>query len=278
MMATCVVQPVDIVKVRIQVRGEQGATNFSPFDVAREIRAEGGARSFYKGLDSALVRQMTYTTTRFGIFLNVTQYMQSNLPEGQKTISFKQKCMASLLAGACGAFVGNPADLALIRMQTDKTLPKDQRRNYKNVGDAFKRIVNEEGASALFKGVGPTMVRAMALNLGMLGPFEQLKEVFGGVFGPSKATVLSASACAGFLAAFLSLPFDNIKTKVQRMKKGPDGKYPYKGMIDCAKRTVLKEGPIGFYTGFPTYFARIAPHSMLVLLIGDVLKSVLYAK
>jgi len=276
MAATCVIQPIDIVKVRLQVRGEAGAKNLSPFDVAREIRADGGIKSFYKGLDSALVRQMTYTTARFGIYLNVTQYMQNNLPEGQKTISFKQRCIASVMAGGLGAIVGNPADLALIRMQTDKTLPKEEMRNYKNVGDAFSRIVREEGFFSLFKGVGPTMVRAMALNLGMLGPYDQAKDFFARFFGESKVTLLSASACAGFLAAFLSLPFDNVKTKVQRMKKLPDGTYPYKGMIDCAKKTVLKEGPLGFYTGFPTYYFRIAPHAMLTLLIADGLKAILY--
>lgn len=275
MLATCVVQPIDIVKVRIQVRGEAGNKNVSPFDVAREIRAEGGMRTFYKGLDSALVRQMTYTTTRFGVYLNVSQYMQKKVPEGQ-TISFGQKCLASLFAGAAGAFVGNPADLALVRMQADNTLPPDQRRHYKNVGDAFVRIVREEGITELWKGVGPTMVRAMALNLGMLGPYDQAKEVFGKVLGPTKATNLAASACAGFLAAFLSLPFDNMKTKLQRMKKLPDGTWPYRGMMDCALKTIAKEGPLGFYTGFPTYYVRIAPHSMLVLLIGDVLKSILY--
>lgn len=43
----------------------------------------------------------------------------------------------------------------------------------------------------------------------------------------------SASAIAGFSAAFCSLPFDNLKTKLQKMKAGPDGKYPYKGFFDC---------------------------------------------
>jgi solute carrier family 25 oxoglutarate transporter 11 len=276
MLATCIVQPIDIVKVRLQIRGEAGNANLSPFDVVRELKAEAGVKGFYRGLDSALVRQMTYTTTRFGVYLNVSQYMQNNLPEGQTNISFKQKCMASLLAGATGAFVGNPADLALIRMQADSTLPADERRHYKNVGDAFVRIVREDGLLELWKGVGPTMVRAMALNLGMLGPYDQVKEILGNAFGVSKATTLGASACAGFLAAFMSLPFDNIKTKLQRMKKGKDGTYAYRGMIDCAMKTIAKEGPLGFYTGFPTYYVRIAPHSMLVLLIGDMLKTMLY--
>lgn len=276
MCSTCIIQPVDIVKVRLQVRGEAANKNLSPFDVARELRAQAGIKGFYKGLDSALVRQATYTTTRFGVYLNVSQYMERNLPEGKKNISFGQKCIASLMAGAIGAFVGNPADLALIRLQTDSTLPEDQRRHYRNVGDAFTRIAREEGPTALWKGVGPTMVRAMALNLGMLGPYDQVKEMLTKVFGPSNATNLGASACAGFLAAAMSLPFDNVKTKLQRMRLNADGTAPYKGMIDCALQTIKKEGPLGFYTGFPTYYVRIAPHAMLTLLISDILKGVLY--
>mmetsp|Transcript_18812 Transcript_18812/g.21013 ORF Transcript_18812/g.21013 Transcript_18812/m.21013 type:complete len:123 (-) Transcript_18812:35-403(-) len=120
------------------------------------------------------------------------------------------------------------------------------------------------------------MVRAMALNLGMLGPYDQVKEMLTKVMGPTKATNIGASFVAGFLAASMSLPFDNIKTKLQRMRALPDGTYPYKGMIDCAYKTVAKEGASGFYTGFPTYFARIAPHSMLALLFSDVFKTMLY--
>jgi solute carrier family 25 oxoglutarate transporter 11 len=202
--------------------------------------------------------------------------MQRNLPEGQKTISFGQKCVASLMAGAIGAFVGNPADLALIRLQTDSTLPAAQRRNYKHVGDAFTRIVRDEGPLALWKGVGPTMVRAMALNLGMLGPYDQAKEVLTKYLGPSRATNLGASACAGMLAVVLSLPFDNMKTKLQRMTLSADGTAPYKGMIDCAMKTIQKEGPMGFYTGFATYYFRIAPHAMMTLLFSDLLKEALY--
>jgi hypothetical protein len=45
-----------------------------------------------------------------------------------------------LIAGFIGSLVGNPADLALIRIQADARLPLAERRNYKNVVDAFKRI------------------------------------------------------------------------------------------------------------------------------------------
>ena len=50
-----------------------------------------------------------------------------------------QKAAAGLTAGGLGALVGSPADLSLIRMQADATVPIEQRRNYKGVGDAMVR-------------------------------------------------------------------------------------------------------------------------------------------
>ena len=38
---------------------------------------------------------------------------------------------------------------------------------------------------------------------------------------------------AGFFAAACSLPFDFVKTRIQRMKPDAQGKVPYAGFIDC---------------------------------------------
>lgn len=81
-----------------------------------------------------------------------------------------------MIAGFVGSLVGNPADLALIRMQADARLPLAERRNYKNVVDAFKRISKEEGFFALWRGATPTVIRAMALNLAMLASYDEVKE------------------------------------------------------------------------------------------------------
>jgi len=78
-----------------------------------------------------------------------------------------EKILASLFAGFAGALIGNPADLTLVRFQADGSLPPDQRRNYKNVFEAMGRIIKEEGVLALWRGSGPTVVRAMAMNLGI---------------------------------------------------------------------------------------------------------------
>lgn len=93
-----------------------------------------------------------------------------------KPLPLYQKALCGLTAGAIGASVGSPADLALIRMQADATLPAAQRRNYTNAFHALYRIVADEGVLALWKGAGPTVVRAMALNMGMLASYDQSVE------------------------------------------------------------------------------------------------------
>jgi hypothetical protein len=43
------------------------------------------------------------------------------------------------------------------------------------VGDAFVRIVKDDGIAGLFRGATPTIVRAMALNMGMLASNDQVR-------------------------------------------------------------------------------------------------------
>lgn len=44
--------------------------------------ANEGPAAFYKGLDAALMRQLFYTTARFGIFLNLSDYVKRNRNNG----------------------------------------------------------------------------------------------------------------------------------------------------------------------------------------------------
>jgi len=172
-----------------------------------------------------------------------------------------------------GAFVGNPADLSLVRMQSDNNLPKEERRNYKNVFDALSRTVKEEGILTLWRGSLPTVVRAMAMNFSLLVPFEETKKLLAPYVENQRWRAVIASLVSGGCATILSLPFDNIKTKLQKMKKGPDGNFPYKGVIDCASKTIKKEGWTKLWVGVNTYYVRVAPHAIISLLTNEFLRN-----
>ncbi|XP_026452895.1 mitochondrial dicarboxylate/tricarboxylate transporter DTC-like [Papaver somniferum] len=267
MLATCVIQPIDMIKVRIQLGQGSG------IHVARSMLREEGLGAFYKGLSAGLLRQATYTTARLGSFKILTnKAIEAN--DG-KPLPLYQKALCGLTAGAIGASVGSPADLALIRMQADYTLPQTQRRNYKNAFHALTRIVTDEGVLALWKGAGPTVVRAMALNMGMLASYDQSVELFRDTIGLSEAsTVVGASAVSGFFAAACSLPFDYVKTQIQKMQPDAHGNYPYSGSLDCVVKTLKAGGPFKLYTGFPVYCIRIAPHVMMTWIFLNQIQKV----
>lgn len=269
MGATCIIQPIDMVKVRIQL----GATG-GPLAVAKQIAAKDGVGALYKGLSAGLLRQATYTTARMGLFNNFSAFLK-DYNKGQP-IPLYQKALAGLAAGGMGAFVGTPADLTLIRMQADNTLPVEQRRNYKGVGDAFVRIVREDGISGLFRGATPTIYRAMALNMGMLASNDQAKEMIEGMGFErgSAAPVIGGAFIAGFFASACSLPFDYVKTQMQKMKPNPDGTMPFSSSADCALKTLKEGGPLKFYSGFSTYIIRIAPHVVFTLVFNELLPKI----
>merc|ERR1712032_1491405 len=157
--------------------------------------------------------------------------------------------------------------------QSDSLLPEAERRGYRGVGHALTSIATQEGPLALFKGAVPTATRAMALNFGMLAFNAQAKDMLQQAGTPEAVQVFGASAIAGFFASFFSLPFDYVKTQVQKMKPDPvTGELPFKGPVDCAMQQVKTGGITRLWTGFPTYYVRIAPHAMITLIAQDNVK------
>ncbi|KAL3491329.1 mitochondrial carrier domain-containing protein [Aspergillus germanicus] len=275
MTATVVIQPIDMIKVRLQLAGEGVRTGPRPsaFGIARDIVASGKVLDLYTGLSAGLLRQAVYTTARLGFFDTFMKSLGARAETSNRKITFAERAGAGLTAGGIAAMIGNPADLALVRMQSDGLKPPEARANYRSVIDALFRISRVEGVTALWAGALPTVVRAMSLNLGQLAFFAESKaQLKTRTTLSAQNQTFAASAIAGFFASFLSLPFDFVKTRLQKQQRDPTtGKLPYKGMLDCARKVVQEEGWLRFYRGFGTYYVRIAPHAMVTLIVADYL-------
>jgi solute carrier family 25 oxoglutarate transporter 11 len=267
MVATATIQPIDMVKVRLQLAGEGARTGPRPsaLGITREIIASGRVLDLYTGISAGLLRQAVYTTARLGFFDTFIGLLNTRAAEAGRKVTFAERAGAGLTAGGLAAMIGNPADLSLIRMQADGLKPKEARANYRSVIDALTRITKAEGVTALWAGAFPTVVRAMALNMGQLTFFAESKTQLAQHTNLStRSRTFAASAIAGFFASFLSLPFDFVKTRLQKQLKDPKtGQLPYKGLFDCARKVVRDEGWLRFYRGFGTYYIRIAPHALV---------------
>lgn len=219
-----------------------------------------------------MMRQAIYGTLRLGLYFNFTDYVRRK--NNGENLSFGQKSMCSIAAGGIGSFIGTPFDLCLVRFQSDSTLPPEDRRNYKNVFDAMRRIATDEGVLKLWNGAVPTMARAIALTTAQLVSYEESKERIEAIWGTenAKLNIFAASMVSAVATSSASLPFDNLKTKLQKQKAGPDGVLPYKNMLDCFTKSVAKEGVTGLWAGLPTYYFRVGPHAIITLITAEFVK------
>lgn len=264
MIATICVQPLDMIKVRLQLsdQGTKSVVKPSSLTVARQILSRGNVLDFYQGLSAALARQAIYGTSRLGLFVTFEDALKRKAERSKTTYGFSERAIASVTAGGLGAATGNPTEVALIRMQSDTLRPRDQQHKFRSVVDALVRITRKEGIHTLWSGCAPTVIRAMSTNFGQLAFFSESKHQFRVRTNWSEQVQsLTASAIGGFCAAFFSMPFDFVKSRLQSQQEANGVRVRYSGMINCFVKIAREEGIPRFYRGFPAYFSRMAPHS-----------------
>jgi hypothetical protein len=234
---------------------------------ALNVTKQEGPLALYKGLSASLLRQATYTTSRFGFYLKLKDIFETN----SGPMPWYQKLPASMLAGAGGALVGSPADVVLVRMQADGKAPPELRVNYKNAFDGLAKLAKTEGIMSWWKGCGPNVYRAALMSAGQLASYDQAKQLLltTPYFKDNTFTHFTASLLAAFVATVLCNPLDVIKTRIMNQKKGEHGMVVYKGSFDCAAQILKTEGPMGFYKGFVPFFARLGPQTILTFIFFE---------
>jgi len=265
MGATCFVQPLDLVKTRMQVMKSSPGARVSSFSVLMGVARNEGISTLYNGLSAGLLRQATYTTTRLGIYTWLFETFSN--PDGSPP-GFFMKAGLGMAAGASGAFVGTPAEVALIRMTSDGSLPAEKRRNYKSVFDALIRIYREEGIATLWRGATPTMGRAMVVNAAQLATYSQAKQAILGT-GYIQDGIFChfiSSMISGLVTTIASMPVDIAKTRLQSMKY-VDGKPEYRGAADVLSKVIKQEGFFSLWKGFTPYYFRLGPHTVITFVI-----------
>ncbi|XP_030370929.1 mitochondrial dicarboxylate carrier isoform X2 [Scaptodrosophila lebanonensis] len=241
--------------------GVASSIGISVVGMTRKIIKEDGVLTLYNGISASLLRQYTYTLTRFGIYAFGQQVMD--------TSSMSRKVALSSVAGFIGGLVGAPGDMLNVRMQNDVKLPADKRRNYKHAIDGLVRVCREEGPRHLFNGAGVAALRGMLMTVGQIAFYEQTKDVLIENFGFKKNmnTFIFASVVSAVTATMITQPFDVVKTRRMSARPGE-----YSGLGDIFIKTA-KEGPMAFFKGSIPAFTRLGPHTVILFLTLEFLRT-----
>ena len=126
-------------------------------------------------------------------------------PQGEMT-SLTTEAAASAAAGVASTILGHPLDCVKVRLQT----AKQSGGRLTTLGCA-RQMLQQEGASAFARGVGPPLANAMLLNTVMFVCFAEARRHL------PQTTVgsLLAGGFSGVAQAFLTTPLDWLKIQVR---------------------------------------------------------------
>ena len=244
MCGVAVSYPFDTVKVRMQTGGFN--TMFGAF---KHVATKEGMASFYKGVGAPLSAYGVIKAVTFGTYGNMLDVFAkqhgTSMVDGYKP-SYTEVAAAGFAAGFTSTFVMAPSDAIKIAMQAGST---GGGPTFKNSWECAKYLVREKGfftPDGLFKGTGATMARdapSMAL-------YYIVYDVAKKVMPPAKEDgthaawqMMLAGGLSGASSWLPVYPFDVLKSRLQQPGNN------YKGMVDCAVRSVRAEGPFVLYQG-----------------------------
>lgn len=126
-------------QVRLQTRTPDAPKNMSGTFV--HIVKTDGIRGLYSGISASLLRQLTYSTARFGIYEEMKQRAG---PDPSFPVLIAMACTS----GFAGGIAGNFADVLNVRMQHDAALPPTSAATTSTPSTAWPAWSGRKGSAA----------------------------------------------------------------------------------------------------------------------------------
>ena len=196
-------------------------------------------------------------------------------PAGTRKEEFTlfHKLLAGVCSGALGSSLFTPLDLLKIRFQSYSAANPNP---YRHTLHAFSDTVRTSGLSGLYKGVGPTTLRAAVLNSACLASYDHSKAwlIRSGRASDGPLTHLFASLVSGLVTTTVVNPFDVVKTRIMTdgTNAAEKGNRRYRSALHCAMQTWQSEGSRAFSKGWLPNYLRLGPHFVLSLPLGEFIR------
>uniref|UniRef100_A0A673H1V6 Calcium-binding mitochondrial carrier protein Aralar1-like n=1 Tax=Sinocyclocheilus rhinocerous TaxID=307959 RepID=A0A673H1V6_9TELE len=165
--------PLEIVKIRLQVAGEiTTGPRVSALSVVRDL----GFFGLYKGAKACFLRDIPFSAIYFPVYAHT----KASMADEDGRVGPLQLLTAGAIAGIPAASLVTPADVIKTRLQV---AARAGQTTYSGVIDCFRKILNEEGFRALWKGAGARVFRSSPQFGVTLVTYELLQRWFYVDFG-----------------------------------------------------------------------------------------------
>eukprot|EP00668_Euglena_longa_P041223 GGOE01054263.1.p1 GENE.GGOE01054263.1~~GGOE01054263.1.p1 ORF type:complete len:317 (-),score=79.05 GGOE01054263.1:170-1081(-) len=274
--AICIMNPVDVVKTRLQFQGELGHQSRVYSGVLQSLAQIGrleGLRGLYRGLSAAVMLQFSVTATRFGTYFLFKQYLGIET----HTQHFYTNLGLSLVSSFVGGMCGTPFFALKTQFQAmsdSKHLAVGHQHDHAGLWQAIRSVYLRQGVAGYFRGVQSFVPRVMAYGSVSLATYDSLKPVLIGngiVRDGPQAHALASFVAAGFAVGAMQ-PFDLVAARLMNQPVVAGVGQLYSGPIDCCAKVVQAEGMRGLFKGCVANYARMGPYTVLTFVFFENLK------
>ena len=293
--------PLDVVRVRMQhpeaalIAASGSVPLTSASSVMLRVARHEGIASLWAGLQPALIMSVPGTVLYFSLYEASRDAIVASAP------ARPLRELAPLIAGGGArlltATIVSPVELMRTRLQSSQAL-----RSEGMIGGAMA-LVKREGWGALWKGLPPTLWRDVPFSMLYWTVYELLKarlllrdvasgfvsrDVASGFVSrtaegqPAQLEPVHSFACgaaSGAFAAFLTTPFDVLKTRHQvtdqpghqlsaqpagvQGQRGTATKYP--STLALMAQIAQREGVGALFAGLGPRLAKVAPSCAIMI-------------
>ena len=268
-----VCHPLDTIKTRIQL----SSRSITPFSACKNIVKQEGVWALYKGLTAVALGIGPKLSMRFFSFEIYKQ--QLNAQDNAYKI-FAAGLMSGVTEAVC---IVTPIDVCKIRIQSQFSSLAEPNKalKYKNVFQTAGTIVKEEGVSALYKGIVPTILR-QSINQGVnFTAYHFLKKSVMEYTNREKLSSwqhLILGGISGGMGPIANCPIDVIKTRLQRQVLVSGTKPKYIGIIQGIGLIQKEEGTMALWKGLGPRLMRIVPGQAITFMVYERVLSYLAGK
>uniref|UniRef100_A0A1A9ZLF6 Mitochondrial 2-oxodicarboxylate carrier n=1 Tax=Glossina pallidipes TaxID=7398 RepID=A0A1A9ZLF6_GLOPL len=259
----CIMQPLDVVKTRMQLGG--GGHHYKGvFDCFAKMSRQEGFFAFWKGILPPIIAETPKRAIKFVCFEQTKPlFMFGAAAPTPLTFS-----LAGLTAGLIESIAVNPFEVVKVTQQADKTKMKEAQSTW----TVTRQIVQKDGFGlrGLNKGITATMGRNGLFNMVYFGFYHSVMKLTSSSDDHFKEFFrkFAIGFTSGTLACFVNIPFDVAKSRIQGPQPQP-GVVKYKSALGSILLVYREEGFRALYKGLVPKIMRLGPGGAILLLVYE---------
>lgn len=251
------------------------------YDAVRHVWRVEGSRGLWKGVGTSLyVLAQTFMTFLFNFFFRIigvpsaTSYILTYdhllnvvLPPLLPVESLVP-LTAGILARSAITTLASPLELVRTNLQSTP-LSANNPHTLRSVLKSIQGLVQERGALALWRGLGPTLWRDVPFSGIYWASYESWKKAFARQGREGAWVAFISGAVSGTSAALITSPFDVLKTRRQAIVMSSSGSR-ITSSIPFLLQIIKREGGSALFAGIMPRMAKIAPACGIMIACFEV--------